>query len=253
MAALLITLLCGCNKEADGKITVTLAAAASLEKIFSEELIPRFTEKNPDIVIEGTYDSSGKLQAQIEEGLAADVFMSAAMKQMNTLVSKGFIKENSIIELLENRIVLVTGTKAETQVKAFADIILADTIAVGDPESVPAGQYAKEICSSLGIWEEVEKRASLGTNVTEVLNWVAEGSAEAGIVYATDAASSDKVRVVCGAPEGCLKERVIYPVGICSETAHLSEAERFVRFLQTEEALAVFEDYGFSVKGRNGE
>ena len=88
---------------------------------------------------------------------------------------------------------------------------------------------------------------SFGTNVTEVLNQVAAASADAGIVYATDAASmADQVEVVAEAPEGSLAQKVIYPVAVVKNTAHEEEAENFVNFLQTEEAMAVFEEYGFS-------
>ena len=122
----------------------------------------------------------------------------------------------------------------------------AATIAVGDPESVPVGQYSKEAFTNLGIWDAVSAKASLGTNVTEVLNWVAEGSADVGVVYATDAATTDKVQVVAEAPEGSLEKKVVYPVGIVSASQHKDAARLFVEFLQSDEALAVFEAYGFT-------
>ncbi len=226
--------------------TILVAAAASLKNSFDERLIPMFEEANPDIRVEGTYDSSGKLQTQIEEGLEADLFLSAAMKQMNALKDEQLIDADSIVELLENKVVLIVPAGTEPKVSGFADITEADMIAVGDPESVPAGQYAKEALTSLSLWEAVEEKASLGTNVTEVLNWVAAGSADAGIVYATDAASTDKVQVIAEAPEGSLKTKVIYPVGIVSASGKKEAAGRFMEFLQSPEALAVFEEYGFS-------
>ena len=82
------------------------------------------------------------------------------------------------------------------RIVSFEDIVKADTIALGDPESVPVGQYAQEALTNLNLWDEVTPKTSFGTNVTEVLNWVAEGSADAGIVYATDAATTHQVRVV---------------------------------------------------------
>lgn len=226
------------------EVTILVAAAASLEYSYEEELIPMFEAANPGIKVEGTYDSSGKLQTQIEEGLEADVFMSAAMKQMNALKEEKLVDDDSIVELLENKIVLITGK--ETQMKAFEDIVNAEIIALGDPESVPAGQYAKEALTTLGLWDQAEAKASFGTNVTEVLNWVAEGSAEAGIVYATDAAANGKVTVVAEAPEGSLSQKVIYPVAVVSASEKKEAAKKFVEFLQSEEALAVFEQYGFT-------
>lgn len=98
---------------------------------------------------------------------------------------------------------------------------------------------------NLKIWDEVSSKASLGTNVTEVLNWVAEGSADSGIVYSTDASSKDKVEVVIEAPEGSVS-KIIYPVGIIKASKHKEEAKNFTDFLQSNEAMKVFESYGFS-------
>ena len=210
------------------------------------ELIPMFEEQNPGVTVKGTYDSSGKLQTQIEEGLEADVFMSAATQQMDALTEEGFIDGDSVKDLLENQIVLITSADNELGLAEFTDITKADTIAIGDPASVPAGQYAREVLTNLRIWDEVLAKSSLGTNVTEVLNWVAEGSAQAGIVYATDAATTDKVRVIAQAPVGSLAEPAIYPAGLVASSAHQEEARAFLDFLQSDEAMAVFAEYGFT-------
>ena len=226
--------------------TILVAAAASLKYSYDDELIPMFEAANPGIKVMSAYDSSGKLQTQIEEGLAADIFMSAAPKQMTALKEEGMIDGDSIVDLLENKIVLIVPEGVKTEVTGFEDITKADIIAVGDPESVPAGQYAKEALTSLGLWEEVLAKSTKGTNVTEVLNWVAEGSADAGIVYATDAATTPKVAVIAEAPEGSLAKKVIYPVGIVSSSEHKAEAQKFIEFLQGDEAIAVFKKYGFT-------
>ncbi|MFR2848463.1 MAG: molybdate ABC transporter substrate-binding protein [Hungatella hathewayi] len=225
--------------------TILVAAAASLKYSYEDELIPMFEAANPGIKVEGTFDSSGKLQTQIEEGLEADVFMSAAMKQMNALKEENMVDADSIVELLENKIVLITSAGSDSDIKSFEDIIKGETIAIGDPESVPAGQYAKEALTTLGLWDQVEAKASLGTNVTEVLNWVAEGSADAGIVYATDAATNEHVKVVAEAPEGSLSKKVIYPV-VVTASEKKDAAQKFVEFLQSDEAIVVFEKYGFT-------
>lgn len=236
------------EETSDLQATVTLAAAASLEKTFTEELIPMFNEMYPGVTIEGTYDSSGKLQTQIEEGAPVDIFFSAATKQMTALSEAGYIADDTMVELLENKIVLIVPTGSEEGFGSFDDIVNAEMVALGDPESVPAGQYGKEALESLSLWESVEGKLSLGTNVTEVLNWVAEGSAQAGIVYATDAASmSDKVTVIAEAPEGSVSP-VIYPVAMLQEAQDVDAATIFLEFLQTEEALTVFETAGFTAK-----
>ena len=232
-------------------VTLTVAAAASLKNAFENDLIPAFNKQYPEIIIQGTYDSSGKLQTQIEEGLEADIFFSAATKQMNALEEKGLIDSASRKDLLENKIVLIISDDEnadEGKFLQFTDIVKADMIAIGDPESVPAGQYAKEAFTSLGIWDEVSAKASLGTNVTEVLNWVAEGSADAGVVYATDAASQPKVTIAAEAPEGALAKPVIYPVAVVKSSAHRTEADKFMEFLCGKEAADIFKQYGFTVR-----
>ena len=216
---------------------ILVAAAASLKNAYEDKLIPMFEEANPGVTVKGTYDSSGKLQTQIEEGLEADVFMSAAKKQMTALDEEDMIASDTITDLLENKIVLIVPTGNEKKLEKFEDIENADSIALGDPASVPAGQYAQEALTNLGIWDKIQDKVSFGTNVTEVLNQVAAASADAGIVYATDAASM---------AEGSLAKKVIYPVAVVKGTAHEEVAKEFVAFLQTDKAITVFEEYGFS-------
>lgn len=226
---------------------ILVAAAASLKNAYEDKLIPMFEEANPGVTVKGTYDSSGKLQTQIEEGLDADVFMSAATKQMKALDEEGMIASDTITDLLENKIVLIVPAGNEKKLEKFEDIEKADSIALGDSASVPAGQYSEEALTNLGIWDKIQDKVSFGTNVTEVLNQVAAASADAGIVYATDAASmADKVEVVAEAPEGSLSKKVIYPVAVVKGTDHEEVAKEFVAFLQTDKAITVFEDYGFS-------
>ena len=229
-----------------GEQSILVAAAASLKNAYEDKLIPMFEEQYPGVTVEGTYDSSGKLQTQIEEGLEADVFMSAATKQMKALDEEGMIASDTIVNLLENKIVLIVPAGSDSKIDSFEKIGDAASIALGDPESVPAGQYAKEALTNLNVWDSIQDKVSFGTNVTEVLNQVAAASADAGIVYATDAASmADQVTVVAEAPEGSLEKKVIYPVAVVKATTHEDAAKAFVDFLQTPEAIAVFESYGF--------
>ena len=230
-----------------GDAEILVAAAASLKNAYEDKLIPMFEEQNPWITVKGTYDSSGKLQTQIEEGLEADIFMSAAEKQMKALDEGGMIASETIVDLLENKIVLIVPAGSEAGFSQFEDIAGAEMIAIGDPASVPAGQYAEEALTSLGLWEGIQDKVSLGTNVTEVLNQVAAASADAGIVYATDAAGmADQVTVVAEAPVGSLATKVIYPAAVVKNSANAEAAGLFLEFLQSPEALAVFESYGFS-------
>jgi molybdate transport system substrate-binding protein len=233
-------------EEAGQPVTIMVAAAASLRLSFENELIPRFQAKYPRITVEGTYASSGQLQTQIEQGLRADVFMSAAVTQMNNLVKGGYIDTASVKPLLENKVVLIKPAGTSTAVTEFQNAALAKVIALGDPASVPAGQYAREAFTRLGIWDAVSARASFGSNVTEVANWVSQASAEVGVVYATDAAATRGVEVIAECPEGLLAAPVIYPLGIISASAHPEEARLFFDFLASPEGLGVFKANGFS-------
>lgn len=226
---------------------VNLAAAASLKNVYDDKLIPMFEEKYPDIKVTPTYASSGDLVKQIENGLDADVFMSAGNKQMNTLINESLVDNSSNIKFLENKFVLIVPADSKTNITSFEELKNVNgTIAIGNPESVPAGQYANESLHNLGIWDDVESKLSLATDVTAVLNQVADGSAEYGIVYATDAKSNDKVKVVCEAPEGSLKT-IIYPVAPLKDAQNDTATIKFLEFLQSKEAKDVFVEYGFTI------
>jgi len=207
-----------------------------------------FEQKYPGVKVTPTYASSGDLQSQIENGLEADVFMSAANKQMNALANKSLVNNDTNVQFLENKVVLIVPKDSSSNISSFDDLKKVNgTIAIGDPKSVPAGQYGKEVLTNLGIWNDTESKMSLGTDVTAVLNQVAQGSADCGIVYSTDAKSNDKVKVVCEAPEGSLKTPVIYPVAELKNPKHPDAAKAFMDFLQTKEAKDVFVEYGFTI------
>ena len=235
-----------------GQTKISVAAAAS-QATFDDELIPLFEKENQRVTVEGTYASSGDLQQQIESGLDADVFFSAATSNMDTLVDENLVDKDTVVDLLKNDVVLITPKDSKLGIKGFKDITKADTIAIGDPESVPAGKYAKEILTNSGVYDEVEKKASLGASVTEVLSWVAEGSADAGIVYATDAQTENtngddkEVEIIATAEDSMMQTPVIYPVGTVSSSTHKDEARAFEDFLQTDEAKAILEKAGFTI------
>jgi molybdate transport system substrate-binding protein len=227
---------------------VNLAAAASLKNAFDKDLIPMFEKKYPGVKVTPTYASSGDLQTQIENGLKADIFMSAANKQMNALVEKDLVDNKTNVQFLENKVVLIVPKDSKANISSFDDLKKVNgTIAIGDPESVPAGQYAKEVLNNTGMWSDVEPKLSLGTDVTAVLNQVAQGSADCGIVYATDAKSNDNVKVVCEAPENALKTPVIYPIAELKKPNNPDAANAFMDFLKSKEAKDVFVEYGFTL------
>ena len=168
---------------------ILVAAAASLKNAYEDKLIPMFEEANPGVTVKGTYDSSGKLQTQIEEGARCDLFFSAADKQMDALTEEKLTKEDTVKDLLENKVVLIRPKDGETKVTGFENITDAENMALAG-EDVPVGQYAREIFNNLGIMDDVNKmEINECKNVTDVLAAVSEGSNEVGVVYATDAAS----------------------------------------------------------------
>ena len=227
---------------------VHLAAAASLKNAFDNDLIPMFEQKYPGVKVTPTYASSGDLQTQIENGLETDVFMSAANKQMDALVEEGIIDNDTNLQFLENKVVLIVPADSDSNISSFDDLKdVKGNIAIGDPESVPAGQYAQQVLNNTGIWDDVESKLSLGTDVTAVLNQVAQGSAECGIVYATDANSTKDVKVICEAPEDALDTPVIYPIAALKNSTDSNATNAFIDFLQSQEAKDVFVDYGFTL------
>jgi len=237
--------LSGCSTEKNPDTKIMIAAAASLKNVFDEKLIPEFEKENPNFIIDATYDSSGKLQQQIKEGAPVDVFVSAASKQMDELNEEGYIIKDSIKNLLENKVVVITPRDSDILISDFEDLLKADKIAIGDPDSVPAGQYAKELLTNLNLWDKVQNKLSLGSNVSEVLNWVKEKSADCGIVYSTDAYSTDEVKIVLEADENMVS-KVIYPVGILKSSENIENAKKFIEFLNSEKAHEIFSEYGFT-------
>ena len=236
--------------DTDLKGEVNTFIAASLSNAM-EEIQKDFNETYPDVAILYNADSSGTLQTQIEEGARCDIFFSAADKQMNALVDEDLAKKDTVEDILENKVVLIKPKDGETKVTGFENITDAANIALAG-DSVPVGQYAREIFDNLGITDEVNKmEINEGKNVSEVLAAVSEGSNEIGIVYATDAASvADKVDVIAEATADALKTPVLYPVGLIEDKEASEDdtaaAEAFLEYIKSDDAMKVFEKYGFT-------
>ena len=235
-------------EDASGDLYVFIAASLSNAM---EDIQKDFNKEYPDVNILFNADSSGTLQTQIEEGSRCDVFFSAATKQMDALVDEELAEKDSVVDLLENKVVLIKPKDGETKVTGFENITDAENIALAG-EDVPVGQYSREIFKNLGIEDDVNKmEINEGKNVTDVLASVSEGSNEIGIVYATDAASvADKVDIIAEAPEGSLETPVLYPAGLTIDSeasdTEAAAAKAFLEYLQTDDAMKVFEEYGFA-------
>ena len=237
-------------ETSDLKGEVNTFIAASLSNAM-EEIQKDFNETYPDVEILYNADSSGTLQTQIEEGARCDIFFSAADKQMDALVDEDLAKKDTVEDILENKVVLIKPKDGETKVTGFENITDAANIALAG-DSVPVGQYSREIFDNLGITDEVNKmEINEGKNVSEVLAAVSEGSNEIGIVYATDAASvADKVDVIAEAPADALKTPVLYPVGLIEDKEASEDdtaaTEAFLEYIKSDDAMKVFEKYGFT-------
>lgn len=245
--AVFITVLVGCQSKKK-EIDLLVLAAASLTDV-TGELATDYKKSAPQVTLTFSFGSSGTLQTQIEEGAPADLFLSAGKKQMTALSDKGLLLAGTNKELLENKIVLIVPKGSASQIKSFEDLATNKVrlIALGEPTGVPVGQYSEEIFTTLGIFEAVKAKANYASDVRQVLMWVESGEVDCGVVYMTDAMSSDKVTIACSAPDGSYS-KVIYPAAVIGSTPHPEEAKAFLEYLSGKSAAKIFEKFGFTVK-----
>lgn len=234
------------DSRAKEPVELTILAAASLTDVCNE-IKTLYEAANPNVTLTFSYGGSGALQTQIEEGAPADLFLSAATKQMTALQEQGLMEDDSIVQLLENKVVLIVPADSSLEVASFEDVTTdkVTMIGLGEPGSVPVGQYSEEIFTTLGTLDEVKAKANYGSDVRTVLSWVETSAVDCGVVYATDAYTTDRVKIVCEAPEGSCK-RVIYPAGIVKASGQKEEAAKFLEYLQSDETSKLFASYGFS-------
>lgn len=251
LAIVLATGLIGCGKQASNEsdqtaaqVNLTVSAAASLTDAM-KEIQTLYSQEKPNVTITYNFASSGSLQQQIEQGADVDVFLSAATKQMDALKDKGLILDDTCKNFLENGIVLVV-PKDSTLVTDFNDLTKAEVkqIAMGEPQSVPAGKYAQEALTNLKLMDAISSKVVYAKDVREVLTWVETGNADAGMVYSTDAKISDKVKVVATAPADS-HTPVLYPAAVIKASKNVDAAKDFVNFIYSDKAKPVFEKYGF--------
>lgn len=230
------------EKVSEGEINIS--AAASLQDALEE--ITSTYEEEKGVKFNLNFGGSGALQTQIEEGAKADIFISAAQKQMKALVEGGLIEEENVSDLLINDVVLIVQKDDENKVTKIEDLANEEVtlVALGEPESVPVGQYSQEILDYYEIADLVNGKATYGSDVRQVLNWVASGEVDAGFVYRTDAMIEEGVEIIEAAPEGSHKP-VIYPAAILKDAENKELANDFLEYLKSDEALEVFENYGF--------
>lgn len=196
--------------------------------------------------VQVSFGSSATLARQIANGADADVFLSADMTWADNLAEKGYVAGKRV--LLGNRLVIVVPADSTLKIAEPADLLSPKVshIALGEPSSVPAGKYAKQAFEKLGLWEQIKLKIAAADDVRNALAYVETGAAEAGVVYATDAAVSKKVKVAVQIPESLTGE-IRYPIVLLKHGEQAASAKKFYDFLQSPESAHVFQKYGFSV------
>jgi molybdate transport system substrate-binding protein len=225
--------------------SITVSAAISLKDAL-DELGRSYEQRHPGGKVTFNYGSSGTLEHQIEQGAPVDIFLSAAEKQMDALESAGLLVAETRHDLVGNRLVLVVPTSSNI-LKGFSDLARPEVkiVALGEPGTVPAGMYAHQTLEHLGLLAAVERKAVYAKDVRAVLTYVETGNADAGIVYQTDARTTAKLRVVATAP-AATHDPIAYPAAVIRSTKHITTARAFLEFLESADARAVFEKYGFT-------
>jgi molybdate transport system substrate-binding protein len=238
------------NPETQEQIQLTMSAAASLKEAIAEiEPLLGMGDRQAQsrISIRYNFASSGALQQQIESGAPVDIFFSAAAKQMDALQSKNLILTHTRRNLLGNRLVVIvpTGTK---NIRELKDLMNAEIerIAIANPQSVPAGEYAEQSLKKLNIWERIQSKLVLGNNVRQVLQFVESGNAQAGIVYFTDAKTTKQVEIV-EQIDPKLHAPILYPIAVLSRSSKRDAAIAYIKSLTEARAKHVFEKYGFDL------
>ena len=248
------------SSEAAQSVELIVFAAASLPETLTS-IGETYSAENPGVTFRFNFDSSGTLKTQIQEGADCDVFISAGQKQMNQLDSTAsadvntegldFVDSDSRVDLLENKVVLCVPEGSDKGIDSFdalAEHLKAEDIlfCMGNSD-VPVGQYTQKILAYYDLDEAALAAAGVityGSNVKEVTTQVTEGSVDAGVVYCTDAYSAGLTPVDEATKEMC--GRIIYPAAVMKAAPNADAAKAFLAYLQTEEAMTVFEGVGFS-------
>jgi molybdate transport system substrate-binding protein len=225
---------------------LTLSVAISMKEAI-ETLGRSFTARHPGLTLRYNFGASGDLQKQIEAGAPIDVFVSAATRQMDELEQKALILPDTRRAFARNVLVVVKPAEAGLDLTAVGDLLdpRVTRVAIGNPKTVPAGQYAQESLRAVGAWERLGPKLVFGENVRQVLEYVARGEVDAGYVYATDVpAAGPKVRIAFRPGEETYPP-VVYPVAVVTGSHQVALARAFVELVTGAEGRAVLQRLGF--------
>lgn len=235
----------GTSRATSSRVTLTLSVAASLQNVIVDAE-SAYRRDHAEVDFRNNFGPSGTLSREIEQGAPVDAFLSAAAKPIDDLNAKGLILAGTQRNLLRNTLVLIA--PRDSQLKSFEGLTDKSVrlIALGDPASVPAGQYGRQTLMALHLIDKLNAKLVMGKDVRQVLTYVETGNADAGIVYGTDAAASAKVRVVAVAPESS-HEPIVYPAAVVQTSRNQEAARKFIEFLSSPAAKAIFTKRGFTI------
>lgn len=224
---------------------LSVFAAASLTDALEE--IGAAYEKAGGDTIRLNLGASSLLARQIEEGAPADLFLSADEEKMDALGKRGLLLAGTRRSVLSNTLVIVVPKDSAGKLAGPQDLAAVSTLALADPQAVPAGLYAKEYLRKLGLWSKVIDKVIPTENVRAALAAVESGNVDAAIVYKTDAGISQRVRIAYEVPlaQG---PKISYPFAVVAESNRKEAAKRFLAYLESEPALAVFRKHGFLIQ-----
>jgi molybdate transport system substrate-binding protein len=223
---------------------ITVAAAISIKDAFND--IGRIYESRTGTKVVFNFGASGILQKQIEGGAPVDVFASAGEKQMNELESKGLIIQETRHDFARNALVLVVPSDSRLNVRSFNDLDNPNLkrLAIGNPKTVPAGQYTQQLITNMKIWEKLQSKLILAEDVRQVLDYVARGEVDAGVIYASDVPiAQGRVAVVARVSEG-LHDPILYPIAVIKDSRESRSARGFVDLVLNPEGQTVLKKYG---------
>lgn len=224
---------------------ITVSAASSLGNAM-REIAPLFQSANPGTRVQFNLAASGALLAQMTRGAPVDVLVSADQETMDQAQARGLVRAAQRRDIVANTLVLVVPAGSGKMPAALGDLAQPayTRIAIGLPASVPVGRYTRGALEAAGLWKAIEPKMIGASNVRQALDYVARGEVDAGFVYATDAAlMTDRIRVAFGVPTS---KPILYPVATVVSAPNPAAAARFVDFLFTPVAQAVFMKHGFS-------
>ncbi|MEK3934484.1 molybdate ABC transporter substrate-binding protein [Sporosarcina sp. FSL W7-1349] len=227
------------------EVELLVSAAASLTDALTD-IQRTYESQHEGVTLIFNFGSSGKLATQIEQGAPVDVFLSASEKDMDKLGAKGLVVDDSRVDFTSNSLVLISAKDSTLEIPSFKKIDLGSIqhFAIGEPETVPVGRYSKEVFEHLGLWEPLQEKLVLGSDVRQVLTHVEMGNADLGVVYSSDAVISDKVKVLAKADDEW-HSPIIYPGAIIRESEHEKAAQSFLDYLMSDKGLETLRKYGF--------